>query len=148
MDSLAETNKMVVFKLLDNYTSQDYAGIESTLAEDVSWYVPGSHPLSGNKLGRAAVMAYLRVLRQIPLHTERLILAANDNFVTYCYRGWAPHEEHSLNLNWVLLFELAAGKIQRVEHFTSDQLAVDFFFWSICKSLPGQEGLDCRPHGL
>jgi uncharacterized protein len=47
------------------------------------------------------------------------------------HRGWAAHGDASLDMEWVLVYRIAAGRIQEVINFAADQHAADLFFWEV-----------------
>ncbi|MDN3685174.1 hypothetical protein QW180_22660 [Vibrio sinaloensis] len=44
-----------------------------------------------------------------------MILAANDTYVIDAHRGWSTAEGEQIDVNWVLLYQIKDGKIQRVQ---------------------------------
>ena len=69
------------------YSGGDLAAVEELLAEEVVWHVPGTSPIAGSYRGRAAVIGYFRVRRE---------LAGGP--ITIDERGQAHHEEALVQL--------------------------------------------------
>lgn len=57
-----------------------------------------------------------------------MILAASDTYVIDAHRGWSTKADSNIDVNWVLLYQIQNGKIQRVQNFSGDLYASDEFF--------------------
>jgi uncharacterized protein len=73
---------------------------------------------------------------------EPIVIAAQRDYVIDFHRGWAAHGDASLDMEWVLVYRIAAGRIQVVINVAADQHAADLFFWDVCgddlRPLPGR----------
>lgn len=117
-----------VERFFEAYDRHDLEEIRAVMHEDVEWYIPGRHPLSGTKRGIQEVLDFFRALQKPGFQAEVLILAANEKYVIDAHRGWAEYKGRSLDLYWVLLYQLVDGKIRRAINFPSDLYASDEFF--------------------
>ncbi|MHC9538570.1 MAG: nuclear transport factor 2 family protein [Vulcanimicrobiota bacterium] len=140
-DSNAQKNKEIVAKYYEYYSKGDIDGIKSVMADDVEWHIPGHHPLAGTKKGINEVVAFFKQLQKAHFKAEVLILAANDDYVIDCHRGWGESGNNKVDMNWVLLFKIENGKIQKVQNFAGDQHGADSFFWSVYELKPIPERL-------
>jgi len=132
----AQKNREIIAKYYDYYARGDIDGIRSVMAEDVEWHIPGHHPLSGTKKGIDEVVAFFRQLQKAGFKAEVLILAANDDYVIDCHRGWGSNGDSKVDMNWVLLYRIENGKIKKVQNFAGDQHAADAFFWNVYQLKP------------
>jgi ketosteroid isomerase-like protein len=99
------TNIQIVQDFFDAYGKNDFEGIRQVFAEDVQWYIPGRHPLSGPKNGIDEVMNFFEELGKVGFNAEVMILAANDNYVIDAHRGWSNVTSgENVDLNWVLFY--------------------------------------------
>jgi ketosteroid isomerase-like protein len=123
------TNIQIVQDFFDAYGKNDFEGIRQVFAEDVQWYIPGRHPLSGPKNGIDEVMNFFEELGKVGFNAEVMILAANDNYVIDAHRGWSNVTSgENVDLNWVLFYQIENNKIKRVINFAGDQPLADEFF--------------------
>jgi uncharacterized protein len=101
------------------------------LSPDVTWRIPGHHPLAGVKCGADEILAYFGELPRANFQAEPIVIAAQGDYVIDVHRGWAAHGGASLDMRWVLVYRIAAGRIQEVINFAADQHAADLFFWEV-----------------
>jgi ketosteroid isomerase-like protein len=111
-------NVAVVQRFYEGYAGQDMEKIREVLAEDVTWLIPGHHPLAGLKRGADEIVAFFNQL-------------ANEDWVVDVHRGWGEYGEATLDMNWVLAYRIRDGKIAEVQNFAADQHAADLFFWRV-----------------
>ena len=57
-----------------------------------------------------------------------MILAANDTYVIDAHRGYSNTDGQNIDINWILLYQINNGKIQRVQNFSGNPSASDQFF--------------------
>ena len=117
------------------YASGDSEALNQFVADDIEWHIPGQHPLAGTKRGIKEFSAFFSALGKAGFKAEVMILAANDQYVIDAHRGYSTTEEGNIDLNWVLLYQVQGGKIQRVQNFSGDLYASDVFFSAYAKQL-------------
>lgn len=110
------------------YGAGDMEGLKQFVAEDVEWHIPGRHKLAGTKRGIDQFVGFFNQLGKAGFKAEVMILAANDNYVIDAHRGWSTAEGESVDLNWILLYQIEDGKIKRVQNFSGDLYRSDAFF--------------------
>jgi uncharacterized protein len=137
-----DRNVALVRRFHECYASGDLESMRNeVLAPDVRWTIPGHHPMSGTKQGAEEITAYFRQLQKADFKAETLILAANDEYVIDCHRGWGRHGDQELDILWCLLYRTRDGRIAEVVNFAADQHAADAFFWSTWQLKPIPERL-------
>ena len=134
-------NVRIVQEYYAQYAKGNLEGMRALMAPDVEWTIPGHHPLAGTKKGLTEIMAFFKQLQKAGFKAEVLFLGANDRYVVDVHRGWGSYGGDSLDLNWVLVYEIRDGKIARVQNFSGDQHAADAFFWKAYTLKPIQERL-------
>jgi len=118
------------------YGAQNVAAVREVLADDITWTIPGHHPLSGTKRGVDEVLAFFDQLARANFKAEPLVVVENGDYVVDHHRGWSD-VAGGLDLTWCLVFRFnAAGKIQDVVNFCADQHKADLFFWSVYQLKP------------
>ncbi len=116
------------------YATNDVDAIKKIFAEDIKWHIPGTHPLSGTKIGVNAVLEYFQLLNKGHFKAEPIVMGVNDNFVIDCHRNWSNLEgEENLNNMSCLLWKIENHKIVEVHNFPENQQIVDLFFSKLYK---------------
>ena len=110
------------------YGAGDMETLKQFVAEDVEWHIPGRHKLAGTKRGIDEFVGFFNKLGQAGFKAEVMILAANDTYVIDAHRGWSTAEGEKIDVNWVLLYQIENGKIQRVQNFSGALYRSDEFF--------------------
>src|SRR2546421_8276910 len=102
------------------YAQKNVAAICEVMADDITWAIPGHHPLAGVKKGIAEVLAFFDQLAKADFKAEPLVIAENGDYVVDHHRGWSEKAD-GLDLKWCLVFRFADGKIKEVTNFCEDQ---------------------------
>ncbi len=101
------------------------------LAPDVTWLIPGHHPLAGLKRGPDEIVAYFTTIAQANFKAEVISLSHSGEYVVDVHRGWGAYGNATIDMHWVLSYRIQDGKIAAVENFALDQHAADMFFWTV-----------------
>jgi hypothetical protein len=128
-----------VAKFFIAYAECDPVGIASVLADDVTWTVPGHHPLAGIKRGREEVISFFDELAKTGFRAEPIFLEANDEYVVDIHRGWSTQGIGQVDTTWALVWHFRPdGKVDRVINLSADQHQMDAFIWAnfALKALP------------
>lgn len=127
-DSEKTKNIEVVQRFFQAYGKEDLDGIRAVMHENVEWYIPGRHVLSGTKRGVDEVMSFFKNLQKVGFKSEVMIVAANDHYVIDAHRGWSTTGKNDIDLNWILIYQIEDDKIRRVQNFSGDLYSSDEFF--------------------
>lgn len=121
------------------YAAKDVAGVSAVMAPDISWTIPGHHPLAGTKRGIDEVLAFFDQLGKANFKAEPLVVVESGDYVVDHHRGWSD-VAGGLDLTWCLVFRFESGKIKEVVNFCADQHRADLFFWKVfpLKPIPGR----------
>lgn len=105
----------------------------------MAWTIPGHHPLSGTKHGRAEVLSFFDQLSKTGFQAEPLFLEANDEYVVDIHRGWSTQGVGQVDTTWALVWHFGRdNKVDRVINLSGDQHQMDAFIWAnfTLKALP------------
>ncbi|MEM9037801.1 MAG: nuclear transport factor 2 family protein [Actinomycetota bacterium] len=113
------------------YAAGDRTGIAEALAENVTWTIPGHHPLSGTKEGIDEVLAFFDQLGTAGFVAETFFLEASDEYVVDIHRGYSTQGTGQVDTTWALVWHFdEAGKVDRVVNLSADQHQMDAFVWA------------------
>ena len=128
----ANPNLALVRRFFTAYADHDFEAMRNEiLAPEVTWRIPGHHPLAGIKRGADEILAYFAELPHANFRAEPIVIAAEGDYVVDVHRGWAAYGDASLDMHWVLVYRVEQGRITEVENFAADQHAADAFFWRV-----------------
>ena len=122
------------------YAAKDVARVREILAPDVTWFIPGHHPLAGTKRGVEEVLAFFDQIAKAGFQAQPLATAVVGDYVIDHHRGWSEVGP-GLDILWALAFRFQNGRIQDVVNMSSDQHKADLFFWSVYHLKPIPERL-------
>jgi hypothetical protein len=132
VQTTTDQNVAVVARFFELYAARDTESMrEEVLAPDVTWLIPGHHPLAGLKRGVDEIMAYFDIITEAGFKAEPLVLAAADDWVIDVHRGFAETDVAAIDINWVLAYRIRDGRIAEVQNFAGDQHKADLFFWTV-----------------
>lgn len=135
--SSAEDNIAVIRNFFAAYGGGDMTRVQAFFAEDIVWRIPGRHPLSGEKRGKAEVSAFFLELGKAGFKAEPLFFGADGDYVADVHRGWSNVENApNVDTMWALVFKVVDGKIAEATNLSADQDAANAFFWSAYRLKP------------
>lgn len=132
-------NVAIVQRYYQAYGSGDLATVREIFTPDITWTIPGHHPLAGTKRGVDEVLAFFDQLAKAQFRAEVLFLGGNDAYVVDVHRGWSNLESgENIDELWALLFRIENDQIVEAVNFPGNQYAADAFFWQVypLKSIP------------
>jgi ketosteroid isomerase-like protein len=90
MPSETHPNRRLVELFYEAYAANDVERMKrELLVSDVTWAIPGNHPLSGVKRGAEEIAAYFAQLPKASLRAEPVVIATEGDYVIDVHRGWA-----------------------------------------------------------
>jgi ketosteroid isomerase-like protein len=128
----AAENEAVVRRIFEAFSRKDGFRLRDVFAEDAVWRVPGSGIMAGEFHGREEIFRFLARLPKETAGTygSRLIdVLASDERAAALYRATGQRDGRRLDLDQVLLFRFADGRVAEVLALPSDPAAFDSF-WS------------------
>ena len=124
-------NVAIIKRYYDAYGKGDLATVREIFAPDITWIIPGHHPLAGTKRGADEVFAFFQQLAKAKFQAEVLFLGGNDSYVVDVHRGFSNLERDNVDQLFALLFRIKDGRIVEATNFATDQHAADAFFWRV-----------------
>jgi uncharacterized protein len=124
-------NAEPIRRAFDAFASDDMATMQSLVAEDTVWHVPGRGPLAGEHRGRDAVFEMFGRLVQASkgTFTQALhdVVASEDHAVALTF-ATASRGGHSYDGRDVWVFHLREGQIAEAWWRPEDLYAADEFW--------------------
>ena len=129
----AAENAAVVRRIFDAFARKEGLALRGLFAEDAVWRVPGSGVMGGTYEGREAIF---RFLGQLPRETngtygsQLIDVLASDERAAALYTARGTRHGRSLELEQLLLFRFANGRVREVLALPSDPEAFEAF-WAL-----------------
>jgi ketosteroid isomerase-like protein len=94
--------------------------------EDVIWHLPGAHPMSGDHVGRVAVLDAMRYFQGIQL--ELIDVLASDVHTVAVLRATGTRKGRAYRSLEFDVFRMKDAKIAEFWSFSKDQRATDAYW--------------------
>jgi uncharacterized protein len=110
---------------------RDALVVARTLADDIVWRVPGTNAMSGEYVGRDAVLRFLRqtlVLSGGTYRTELRYVVADDERVVGVYGARGERKGRTLDIDQALFCVIRDGRLADVTAVPFDFVAFDAFW--------------------
>ena len=121
----------LVEKFFTAYADADADGIAAVLSQEITWTIPGHHPLAGTKRGISEVRAFFEQLSRAGFRAEPIFLGANEEYVVDIHRGWSTEGVGKVDTTWALVWHFSPdGTVDRVVNLSGDQHGMDAFIWA------------------
>lgn len=117
------SNEAVVREIFDAFARKEGFALRGHFADDAVWSVPGRGVMAGTYRGRDEIF---RFLARLPRETggtygsELVDVLASDTRAAALYRARGTRRGRTLELDQVLLFTFADGRVTRVLALPSD----------------------------
>lgn len=129
---MSRSSKEIVEDVVDAVTHGDAEKLLRNLADDVTWTFFGSHRFAGTFKGKDELMSGLfavigEVLEDgIKVHVNSIV--ANESCVVVEAKGQARSKAGlDYNNDYCLVFDVVAGKVQRVREYLDSELVTRVF---------------------
>jgi len=128
-------NTQLIFKMYDYFGKGDMASIKRELFHpEVSWTMPGHHPLSARMEGADAVIAFFGALFQAGIVVDNVHFGVlDDGTVIEKHMGHGKIGGEQFDFPTCTSYGIKDGKIYDVHVHTGDQHNVDRYFWTVFK---------------
>jgi ketosteroid isomerase-like protein len=128
-------NTDLVLKMYDLFGKGDMAGIKAEVFHpDMSWTMPGHHPLSGRMEGVDAVIAFFGALFQAGISVDNIHFGElDDGTVVEKHSGHGKIGSEEFLFPTCTTYGIKDGKIYEVRVHTGDQHTVDRYMWTVFK---------------
>lgn len=140
---MTHRNVAIVQKMYECFNQGDMDTIRNEIfAKDLTWNLPGRHPLAGIKHGADEVIAFFGQLAKTGIQVDLIIIdAIDDETVVEIHRGHGTANGAVLDALNSTHYTIRDGKIASVQVFIGDQHPVDLFFWNAYQLKPIPERL-------
>lgn len=136
-------NTDVILKMYEYFNAGDLDRVRAELfAEDITWRMPGHHPLSGEHKGADEVMAFFRALSKAGIQVDNVHFGELENgTVIERHIGHASIGDDSYLFPTATAYDIEDGRLKRVQVHTADQHNVDRYMWTVFGLKPITERL-------
>ena len=135
-------NTQLVFKMYDYFGKGDMESIKRELFHpEISWTMPGHHPLSARMEGADAVVAFFGALFKAGIVVDNVHFGVlDDGTVIEKHMGHGKIGGEQFDFPTCTSYGIKDGKIFDVRVHTGDQHNVDRYFWAVfrLKGIPAR----------
>ena len=135
-------NTDLVLRMYDFFGKGDMESIKREVFHpDITWTMPGHHPLSAKMEGVDAVMAFFGALFKAGIRVDNVHFGElDDGTVIEKHMGHGKIGDEEFLFPTCTSYGIKDGKIGQVQVHTGDQHNVDRYFWSVftLKPIPGR----------
>jgi len=135
-------NTDLVFKMYDLFAKGDMDAIKRELFHpNMTWSMPGHHPLSGKMEGVDAVIAFFGALFQAGITVDNAHFGElDDGTVVEKHLGHGKVGDQEYLFPTCTTYGIKDGKIHTVQVHTADQHGVDQYMWAMfdLKGIPAR----------
>jgi ketosteroid isomerase-like protein len=135
-------NTQLVFKMYDYFGKGDMESIKREVFHpDMSWTMPGHHPLSARMEGVDAVIAFFGALFKAGIRVDNVHFGVlDDGTVIEKHMGHGQIGDEEFLFPTCTSYAIKDGKIFEVRVHTGDQHNVDRYFWKVfqLKGIPAR----------
>jgi hypothetical protein len=135
-------NTDLVFKMYDLFAKGDMEAIKRDLFHpNMTWSMPGHHPLSGKMEGVDAVIAFFGALFQAGITVDNAHFGElDDGTVVEKHLGHGKVGSQEYLFPTCTTYGIKDGKIHTVQVHTADQHGVDRYMWAMfdLKGIPAR----------
>ncbi len=127
----AAANEELVRRIFDAFARREGLALRGLFAEDAVWTVPGRGAMAGTYRGREEIF---RFLARLPKETdgtygsELVDVLASETRAAALYRARGARHGRVLELEQLLLFDIADGLVRRVLALPGDPDAFEEFW--------------------
>lgn len=129
----------VVDKMYACFAKGDMATLKTDVfAADISWNLPGHHPLSGVKQGPDEVIAFFGALMQTGITVDNITFGTmGEDGVVERHTGHGKlRNGEEIIFPTCSYYRIKDGRIAQVQVYTGDQHGVDRYFWEMYELKP------------
>jgi len=125
-------NMQVIFRYYGKFGAADWEGLKrEDFHPQVTWNMPGHHPLSGTHSGPDEVVAFLQLLYKAGIHVDNVHVGELDDGVTVVEKhlGHASYQGEDFLFPTATTYEMRDGRIFHVPVHNGDPQAAERFMW-------------------
>jgi hypothetical protein len=134
------SNQDVLLGYYGDFANNDFEKMQAErFHPDITWTMPGHHPMSGTMQGADAVIAFLKQLYTAGIRVDNVHLGElDDGTLIERHTGHGQIGSEEFIFPTCTTYGFKDGKIADVHVHTGDQHNVDRYFWTVfkLKSIP------------
>jgi len=135
-------NMQVIFGYYGKFGKGDWEGLKrDDFHPQVTWNMPGHHPLSGTHSGPDEVVAFLQLLYKAGIHVDNVHVGElDDGTVAEKHLGHAEYNGEEFLFPTCTTYEMRDGRIFHVQVHNGAPQASERFMWLAfpLKPVPGR----------
>ncbi|MBN1148920.1 MAG: nuclear transport factor 2 family protein [Anaerolineales bacterium] len=130
---MADDNTQLVLRMYESFGKGDMDTIKNELFHpDMSWTMPGHHPLSDQIQGSQAVIAFFGALFKAGISVDNVHFGVlDDGTVVEKHTGHGKIGDEEFIFPTCTTYGIKDGKIFDVRVHTGDQHTVDRYMWAM-----------------
>jgi ketosteroid isomerase-like protein len=125
---MTHRNLAIIDAFFRAFVAHDKVALAEVTSDDLTWYFPGRHPLSGTKRGREEVVDFFSQMGRMGFKAEKLISGANDSYVVETQWVTGAVNGDEVTMGWTVLWKFHDGKLESGRHYSADQYLADHYF--------------------
>jgi ketosteroid isomerase-like protein len=125
------SDKDTLFKYYGYFAEAKWDGLKNECFHpDITWVMPGHHPMSGTMRGADTVITFLKELYGAGISVDNVHVGELDNgWIVEKHLGHGEAEGIKYEFPTCTTYEFKDGKIYNVQVHNGDPIAADRFFW-------------------
>ncbi len=143
--SAPSANMQIIFGYYDKFAKGDWEGLKrESFHPDMTWNMPGHHPMAGAHKGADAAIAFLKALYMAGVRVEDVRVGELSDGVTVAEKHLGHGEVNGVKYDFptCTTYEIRDGRIYNVQVHTGDPQAAESFMWAAYKLKPVPERLE------
>lgn len=139
---MSNANVAIIEKMWECFGKGDMDTLRDIFAPDITYRMPGYHPIAGTKKGIDELFAIFGELGKSNVKVDLLKIGAlSEDMVVEVHRGYGETKGAVLDVTNCNVYQIKYGKIAKVDCYNSDQHAINNFFCAIYALKPIAERL-------
>lgn len=115
----------------EDFAKNDFANMRTRFHDEITWTMPGHHPLSGKMVGKDAVIGFLQALYRSGIRVTDVHLGQLDNgMMVEKHMGHGQIGDEEFLFPTCTTYGFKDGLIAEVQVHTADQHNVDRYMWT------------------
>jgi ketosteroid isomerase-like protein len=138
-------NMQIIFGYYGKFAQADWEGLKrESFHPDMTWNMPGHHPLAGSHKGVDAAISFLKALYKSGIHVDNVHVGELDDGVTVCEKhlGHGNVNGEEFVFPTCTTYEIRDGRIFNVQVHTGDPQAAERYMWLAFNLKPVPERLE------
>ncbi|GAB1545387.1 hypothetical protein NUACC21_80630 [Scytonema sp. NUACC21] len=142
VEKTSNANIAIVEKMWECFSNGDMDTLRNIFAPDITYRMPGYHPIAGTKKGIEELFGFFGELGKSNVKVDLLKIGAlGEDMVVEVHHGYGETQGAVLDVTNCNVYQIRDGKIAKVDCYNGDQHTIDNFFNAIYRLKPITERL-------